>query len=95
MDDERRFAYVNRRFVEIFGYEPDKATTSPEWVLQIFPDDGYRQEAIDAWHADLERSVPGQIRPPDVHHPGPGRGGEEDDPLPRRHPLRRDTVCHL
>ncbi|PKL63054.1 MAG: histidine kinase [Methanomicrobiales archaeon HGW-Methanomicrobiales-2] len=63
VDDDRRFAYVNRRFVEIFGYEPDKGTTSPEWVRQIFPDDDYRQEAIDAWHADLERSVPGQVRP--------------------------------
>ncbi len=63
IDRDRRFAYTNRRFVEIFGYEPGSATTSAEWVRQIVPDDGYRQEVIDAWHSDLERSVPGQIRP--------------------------------
>ena len=63
IDHDRQFVYVNRRFVEIFGYEPGSATTSAEWVRQIVPDDGYRQEVIDAWHSDLERSVPGQIRP--------------------------------
>ncbi|MCT8335994.1 PAS domain S-box protein [Methanoculleus sp. Afa-1] len=63
IDHDRRFLYVNRRFVEIFGYEPDRATTAAEWIRQVFPDDGYRQEAVDAWHSDLERSVPGQVRP--------------------------------
>ncbi|HOI12560.1 MAG TPA: PAS domain-containing protein [Methanoculleus sp.] len=63
IDDDRRFVYVNRRFIEIFGYEPDSATTSAEWIRQVFPDDGYRQEAIDAWDSDLARSIPGQVRP--------------------------------
>lgn len=63
INHDRQFIYVNRRFVEIFGYEPGSTTTSAEWVRQIFPDDGYRQEVIDAWHSDLARSIPGQIRP--------------------------------
>ncbi|HOI58539.1 MAG: PAS domain-containing protein [Methanoculleus sp.] len=63
IDHDRRFVYINRRFVEIFGSEPEITTTAAEWVRQIFPDDAYRQEAIDAWHTDLERSVPGQVRP--------------------------------
>ncbi|WP_292489999.1 PAS domain-containing protein [Methanoculleus sp. 10] len=63
IDHDRRFVYINQRFVEIFGSEPDTATTSAEWLRQIFPDDGYRQEVIDAWHSDLRRSVPGRVRP--------------------------------
>ncbi|ABN58396.1 MAG: PAS domain S-box protein [Methanoculleus marisnigri] len=63
IDRERRFVYVNRRFVEIFGYGPDEAPTVTEWTRLIFPDEGRRQEAIGAWRSDLERSVPGQVRP--------------------------------
>jgi PAS domain S-box-containing protein len=63
IDHDDRFAYTNRQFVDISGYEPDSATTSAEWFRQVFPDDDYRQEVIDAWHSDLERSVPGRIRP--------------------------------
>jgi PAS domain S-box-containing protein len=63
IDRDRRFAYTNQRFVEIFGYEPDSATTATEWIRLIFPDDDDRQEAIRAWRSDLERSVVDQIRP--------------------------------
>jgi PAS domain S-box-containing protein len=63
IDRERRFVYVNRRFVEIFGYRPDEAPTVAEWTRLIFPDEGRRQEALGAWRSDLERSVPGQVRP--------------------------------
>jgi PAS domain S-box-containing protein len=63
IDHGGRFVYVNRKFVEVFGYGPDDAPTCSEWFRLVFPDAGYRQEAIEAWHSDLERSVAGQIRP--------------------------------
>lgn len=63
IDRERRFVYVNRRFVEIFGYGPDEVPTVTEWTRLIFPDEEARQEALGAWRSDLERSVPGQVRP--------------------------------
>ncbi|MCM2465074.1 PAS domain S-box protein [Methanoculleus oceani] len=63
IDRERRFVYVNRRFVEIFGYGPDEAPTVTEWTRLIFPDEEVWQEALGAWRSDLERSVPGQVRP--------------------------------
>ncbi|MDV2481105.1 PAS domain-containing protein [Methanoculleus sp. Wushi-C6] len=63
IDREGRFVYVNRRFVEIFGYGPDEAPTVAEWTRLIFPDEEARQEALGAWRSDLERSVPGQVRP--------------------------------
>ncbi|WP_241481269.1 PAS domain S-box protein [Methanoculleus sediminis] len=63
IDCERRFVYVNRRFVEIFGYGPDEAPTVAEWTRLIFPDEEARREALGAWRSDLERSVPGQVRP--------------------------------
>lgn len=63
IDRGGRFVYVNRKFIEIFGSEPDNTTTVTGWIRQIFPDDDDRQEAVRAWRSDLERSVPGQIRP--------------------------------
>jgi PAS domain S-box-containing protein len=63
IDHGGRFVYVNRKFVEVFGYGPDDAPTCSEWFRLVFPDAGYRQEAIESWHSDLERSVAGQIRP--------------------------------
>lgn len=63
IDGEGRFVYVNRRFVEIFGHDPDGVPTVGEWTRLIFPNEGYRQETLDAWRSDLKQSVPGQIRP--------------------------------
>ncbi|MDK2988662.1 MAG: hypothetical protein PWR16_191 [Methanoculleus sp.] len=63
IDRDGRFVYANRRFVEIFGHETDDAPTVAEWTRLIFPDEEARQEALGAWRSDLERSVPGQIRP--------------------------------
>lgn len=63
INQEGRFVYVNRKFVEVFGYGPEDAPTCSEWFRLVFPDAGYRQEAVKAWRLDLERSVAGQVRP--------------------------------
>ncbi|CCJ37511.1 putative PAS/PAC sensor protein [Methanoculleus bourgensis MS2] len=63
INQEGRFVYVNRKFVEVFGYGPEDAPTCSEWFRLVFPDAGYRQEAVKAWRLDLERSVTGQVRP--------------------------------
>jgi PAS domain S-box-containing protein len=63
IDRERKFVYVNQRFVEIFGYGPDEEPTVAEWTRLIFPDEEVWQKALRTWRSDLDRSVPGQIRP--------------------------------
>jgi len=63
IDQERRFVYVNQRFVEIFGYGPDEAPTVADWTRLIFPDEAAWEEALRTWRSDLDRSVPGQVRP--------------------------------
>ncbi|MDN7011733.1 PAS domain S-box protein [Methanoculleus sp. FWC-SCC3] len=63
IDRDGRFIYANRRFIEIFGHETDDAPTVAAWIRLIFPEEETRQEAIRAWRSDLERSVPGQVRP--------------------------------
>ena len=63
IDREKQFAYTNQQFTDLFGYEPEGATRVAEWFQQIMPDDSDRQKAIDTWYSDLERSVPGQVRP--------------------------------
>lgn len=63
INHKKQFCYYNRRFVEIFGYDPDDTPIVEDWARLILPDEDCRKEAFEAWRSDLERSVPGQIRP--------------------------------
>jgi len=45
--------YINRNFVERFGYEITEIPTIEEWVLKAYPDAAYRQEVISLWNAHL------------------------------------------
>ena len=63
IDHKKQFCYCNRRFVEIFGYDPDDTPIAEDWARLILPGEDCRKEAFEAWRSDLERSVPGQVRP--------------------------------
>ncbi len=58
-----KFIYVNRKFVKLFGYDPDEIPDGRTWFRKAFPDKAYRSEVISAWIGDLERSGPGEQRP--------------------------------
>jgi PAS domain S-box-containing protein len=61
--DDGRFLYVNKAFIEMFGYDLSEAPNGKEWFRKAYPDPEIRREAISEWLTDLHESLPGQERP--------------------------------
>ena len=51
---DRVLAYVNDRFVEVFGYTKEDLPTLNEWWQQVYPDEIYRKLAEDSWAVAAE-----------------------------------------
>jgi PAS domain S-box-containing protein len=58
-----RYQYVNKKFVEMFGYYLEEIPTGREWFAKAYPDPKYRHQVISLWLSDLQKSEPGEIRP--------------------------------
>jgi PAS domain S-box-containing protein len=52
-NDNGTIEYINRNFVERFGYEHTEIRTVEEWYLKAYPDAHYRHEITTAWDADI------------------------------------------
>jgi PAS domain S-box-containing protein len=58
-----RYEYVNRSFVDMFGYDLEEVSSGWQWFQRAFPDPEIREEIIETWKFDLEeigfgRSIP-------------------------------------
>ncbi len=60
---EGEFRYVNPKFVELFGYEPQDVPNGVEWFLKAFPDPEYRHAAISAWKEYVTSGALGEYTP--------------------------------
>ena len=60
---EGNYQYLNRKFVEIFGYGLADLPTGRDWFTKAFPDEAYRRQVYAAWVQDLKMSKPGESRP--------------------------------
>lgn len=49
--------YVNRKFVETFGYSHREIPTSAQWFARAYPDPAYRQFVAEQWQASLRQDV--------------------------------------
>jgi len=56
LDSEGRYMFLNKKFIEIFGYTLEDIPTGKEWMTLAYPDADYRREAIDTWKLDYTRS---------------------------------------
>jgi PAS domain S-box-containing protein len=45
--------YINRNFVERFGYELTEIPTAEEWLFKAHPDAAYREEVVSLWNAHV------------------------------------------
>jgi PAS domain S-box-containing protein len=55
-DWQQRITFLNRAFVHAFGYAEEDIPTLAEWWPTAYPELGYRQLAVAAWRAELERA---------------------------------------
>lgn len=56
LDDQHRFVFVNRRFVETFGYRPADVPDVATWFEKAYPDDDYREQVIARWQRAVDNS---------------------------------------
>lgn len=56
-DTAGKIEYVNRKFVETFGYNQEDIDTSADWFARAFPEPGYRQTVAEKWSAMLRKAL--------------------------------------
>lgn len=58
VDDMRgTIEYVNRKFVEKFGYSHEEIPTSAAWFARAYPNPAYRRQVARQWKGFLERGL--------------------------------------
>ena len=57
------YHYVNKKFIETFGYDLDDFRTGSEWFSLAYPDPEYRKNVIATWKSDVKESGSGIVRP--------------------------------
>ncbi|MBT8507626.1 hypothetical protein AZH53_04230 [Methanomicrobiaceae archaeon CYW5] len=60
---EGRYTFINRKFIEVFGYTLDDIPTGKEWFARAFPDAAVRRDVIATWKKDVDKAGENQVRP--------------------------------
>ena len=55
--DDGRIAYVNDRFIRVFGYTLRDVPTLDAWWLLAYPNEGYREWVLETWGAAVGRAA--------------------------------------
>ncbi|MDD1673345.1 MAG: PAS domain S-box protein [Methanomicrobiales archaeon] len=63
IDPQGGYQFVNRKFVEVFGYTLKEIPSGKDWFHRTFPDPELRKLALQQWVEDLEHSRIGEVRP--------------------------------
>ena len=56
-DNQQVITFLNRRFVELFGYTEDDIKTAADWWYIAYPDEQYRLSVMDTWGRAVEKAV--------------------------------------
>ena len=65
IDRQGNYLYINRKWLELFGYELSDVSNGRSWFRKAYPDPHYRNEVMAAWFEDTKDMNPG-IRKPRV-----------------------------
>jgi len=63
IDSDGRYLFLNKKFIEVFGYSLEDIPTARDWFRLAYPDREYRREVVSAWKSDLENIGKGLDRP--------------------------------
>lgn len=64
--DEMRIEYVNRQFIEFFGYTLDDLIDLETWYRLAYPDEHYRASVIDPWREKVVQARQNKTSPPEL-----------------------------
>ncbi len=56
-DGHQNIIFLNKAFVQTFGYTPDDIPTLADWWPKAYPDPAYRQWVESTWRKHLEKSL--------------------------------------
>ena len=62
IDKDGTFKYLNRKFIDLFGYDLNDVPNGKEWFRRAYPDPTYRHQVVSVWINDLKISEPGEKR---------------------------------
>jgi PAS domain S-box-containing protein len=57
IDAGGRYAYLNPKFSEVFGYTLDDIAHGRDWFRKAYPDPAYRRNVMAAWISDLQNKT--------------------------------------
>ncbi len=63
LDASGNYVFLNKKFVETFGYTLLDIPSGRAWFSRAYPDPGIRRKALRAWKEDLLHSGVGEPRP--------------------------------
>ncbi len=55
-NDDGEIEYMNRYFIERFGYLHSEIPTVAEWFLLAYPDPSYRYSLVSKWYSNIEEA---------------------------------------
>ena len=53
---DRKIEYLNRKFIETFGYTHEELSTRDDWFVRAYPNPEYRQAVARLWEAAVARA---------------------------------------
>ncbi|MDP2157365.1 MAG: PAS domain S-box protein, partial [Nitrospirota bacterium] len=56
-DQQQNIIFLNKKYIEIFGYRLDDIPTVDAWWPLAYPDPAYRQKVQTEWHEAVEKAV--------------------------------------
>ncbi|MBA3034211.1 MAG: response regulator [Gammaproteobacteria bacterium] len=62
-DEHQNVTFLNRKFIETFGYTPADIPTLAEWWQRAYPDPDYRQQVAAEWRAGLVSAQQAGVKP--------------------------------
>jgi len=57
MDYQGNIIKINKRFIELFGYDLNDFSNIEQWQPMAYPDEQYRMESLNRWNKDLSRAL--------------------------------------
>ena len=54
---EEKVSYVNPKFSEILGYDPEEMAVRSEWWMLAYPEEDYRRQVMSEWTSRVEVAI--------------------------------------
>ncbi|MCQ8102768.1 diguanylate cyclase [Methylomonas sp. SURF-2] len=68
-DVDGKITYINRKFIELFGYDMEDLATVEDWYRLAYPDKDFRDKVVRAWAREAIAAKSGERRPPILEAP--------------------------